>query len=151
MTAGYICRFSVAGDGGGKGTFQRPVPRPVAGFRIGTDGKDLVGRPVGTEDVLPDKGLQTGIGDRNHDHWKGIGRKMEKYGLARGHKVAQRVGRLFESDPIVAHAVQMDGAAVGALALHDRIEMTGQQGGQGMDGRGHVILHLCFIFYDSPF
>lgn len=67
---------------------------------------------------------------------------MEKGGLTRRHKVAQRVSRLFESDPIVAHAIQVDEAAIGALALHDRIEMNGQQGNQRMDGRRCVMIHL---------
>ena len=85
----------------------------------------------------PVSGATTGSGPPNRAGRRTPCRQAGRYAGC-GHELAQLVGRLFESDPIVACTIEVDGAAVGTLALHDGVEMAGQQGCQGMGGR-HLI------------
>lgn len=139
LFVGGVFRFGSAGSR----KWQNHAP--VSGATTGSGPPNRAGRRTPCRQAgryagcaAPHKRLQLGIGDGRHDHREGIDRKPEKGGLARRHELAQLVGRLFESDPIVACTVEVDGAAVGTLALHDGVEMAGQQGCQGMGGRHFI-------------
>lgn len=98
---------------------RHPVPLAVARPGEFRHGQDLIIFGDRPQHMPHGTGPQLPVRDGRHHHRKRMGGEANHGGLAQRERPAQQIGGVLERHPVFPHAIQVDGAQVVLLPVHD--------------------------------